>query len=111
MFVQVSFSLDRLLAWRSETSFEGQVYAGVMVVASAAMARKLTSDIPQLAVPLAVVAVLERDPSAGVNVACDLVQAIHDSGAFDGVHLIPVNRAGETVRQLETMPAFVHRRP
>ncbi len=111
LFVQVSFSLERLLAWRSEISFDGPVYAGVMVVASAAMARKLTSAVPQLAVPAPVTAALERDPLAGVELACDLVHAIHDSGAFDGVHLVPVTRARETVRRLEATPAFAHQEP
>ena len=38
LFVQVSFSLPELLAWRETISFDGPVFAGVMVVASAAMA-------------------------------------------------------------------------
>ena len=54
LFAQVSFSLDALLEWRASIDFAGPVYAGVMVVASAAMARKLSCDIPQLAVPDAV---------------------------------------------------------
>src|SRR6188474_2736392 len=76
LFVQVSFSLDDLLAWRHETAFDGPVYAGVLVVPSLGAARKLS----------------------------DQVRAIHASGAFDGVHLIPINRACDTVRQLEEPP-------
>ena len=38
---------------------------------------------------------IERDPVAGVELACDLVARIRDSGAFDGVHLIPVSRYRE----------------
>ena len=30
---------------------------------------------------------------AGVEIACDLITAIRDSGAFDGVHLIPVSHS------------------
>src|SRR5688500_2738789 len=40
LFSQVTFSLDDLLAWRDRVAFDGPVYAGVMVVASAQMARK-----------------------------------------------------------------------
>lgn len=101
LFVQVSFSLEQLMAWRRDTHFDGPVYAGVLVVPSPGTARKLTSQVPQLAVPPTIVEALESDPTAGVKIACDLVQSIHDSGAFDGVHLIPINRARETVRQLE----------
>jgi methylenetetrahydrofolate reductase (NADPH) len=104
LFVQVSFSLDDLLAWRHETAFDGPVYAGVLVVPSLGAARKLTAQVPQLAVPETVVEALESDPAAGVRIACDLVRAIHATGAFDGVHLIPINRARETVRQLEEPP-------
>ena len=35
---------------------------------------------------------IERDPNAGVTLACDLVEAVRESGAFDGVHLIPVEQ-------------------
>ncbi|HUP75426.1 MAG TPA: methylenetetrahydrofolate reductase [Acidimicrobiales bacterium] len=101
LFVQVSFSVDDLLEWRSSIDFAGPVYAGVMVVASAAMARKLAADVPQLAVPAPIVARIERDPSAGVTMACDLVEQIRDSGAFDGVHLIPVSRYREITSRLE----------
>jgi methylenetetrahydrofolate reductase (NADPH) len=44
---------------------------------------------------------IERDPSAGVELACDLVEGIRDSGAFDGVHLIPVSRYREVAARLE----------
>jgi hypothetical protein len=72
-----------------------------MVVASPQMARKLTVDIPQLAVPAHVVERLEHDRSAGVDLACDLVEEIRASGAFDGVHLVPVGRYREVAARLE----------
>ena len=75
------------------------VYAGVLVVASAGMARHLT--IPGLTVPPDLVARLETDRNAGVDAACDLVVGIRDSGAFDGVHLIPVARYREVAARLE----------
>ena len=101
VLAQVAFSLDRLLDWRASIDFPGPVYAGVMVVASAAMARTLTRDVPQLAVPDALIAQLEQDRDAGVRLAYDLVGAIRDSGAFDGVHLIPVSRYRDIARLLE----------
>ena len=45
----------QLVAWRESIDVPCPVYAGVMVVASAGMARKLTTTIPQLAVPTGVV--------------------------------------------------------
>src|SRR5262245_36009028 len=51
LFAQVSFSCAALAEWRAAIDFDGPVFAGVMVVASAPMARKLSHDIPQLAVP------------------------------------------------------------
>jgi methylenetetrahydrofolate reductase (NADPH) len=44
-FVQVSFSVDALLRWRESASVQVPVYAGVMVLASAGMARTLASAI------------------------------------------------------------------
>ncbi len=73
-----------------------------MVVGSAQMAAKLSGEIPQLAVPAWLTQRLEQDREAGVEFACDLVCQIRDSGAFDGVHLIPVRRYREVARRLET---------
>lgn len=101
VFAQVRFSLEEALEWRAQLQFEGPVYAGVMVVPSVAMARKLGADIKQLAVPDQWIAAIERDPSAGVALACDLVEGIRESGAFDGVHLIPVSKYREVASRLE----------
>jgi methylenetetrahydrofolate reductase (NADPH) len=101
LLTQVSFSLDQLLAWRAALDFDGPVYAGVMVIASAAMARKLSSDIPELAVPAAIIDQIESDGTAGVTMAHDLLEAVRASGAFDGVHLIPVSKYREMAALLE----------
>jgi methylenetetrahydrofolate reductase (NADPH) len=101
VFVQVSFSVDDLVAWRETVDFDGAVYAGVMVLPSAAMARKLTADIPEIAVPAGWVDAVEADRSAGVALACELAHAIEASGAFEGVHLIPGVRYRQTAAALE----------
>ncbi len=101
LFVQVSFDLDALLAWRETVEFTGEVYAGVMVLPSASMARKLVADIPEIAVPPAWLDAIERDRTAGTDLACELAQAIAASGAFDGVHLIPGVRYREAAARLE----------
>lgn len=103
LFAQVGFSLENLLGWRREINFAGRVYAAVMVVASAGMGRKLSAEFPQLAVPNWLVERLEQDPSAGVSFACDMVQQIRETGAFDGVHLIPVGRFREVAQRLESI--------
>jgi 5,10-methylenetetrahydrofolate reductase len=103
LYAQVTFSAADAVAWREAVDFDGPVYAGVMVVASPQMARKLTADIPQLAVPAAVVERLERDRNAGVELACDLVETIRESGAFEGVHLVPVGRYREVAARLEQL--------
>lgn len=105
VFAQVRFSVDELLAWRSGIEFDGPVYAGVMVVPSVAMARKISADIPQLAVPDSWMHAIERDPLAGVDLACELVAEIRASGRFDGVHLIPVSRYREVAARLEVLLA------
>jgi 5,10-methylenetetrahydrofolate reductase len=99
LFVQVGFDLDALLAWRSSVEAACPVYAGVIVIASSAMARKVT--IPGLEVPEDLVERLEQDRNAGVDFACELVAAVRDSGAFDGVHLVPVARYREVAARLE----------
>ncbi len=101
VFVQIGFSLPDLLAWRAQLDVAVPVYAGVLVVASPGMARTL--DIPGVTLPPGLTARLERDRNAGVDLACDLVAGIRDSGAFDGVHLIPVARYREVAARLETL--------
>src|SRR6202049_3948952 len=62
LFAQVRFTLEELLEWRSRVEFDGPVYAGIMVVPSVAMGRKIGADIQQLAVPDPWLAAIERDP-------------------------------------------------
>ena len=100
-FVQVSFSVDALLRWRESASLQVPVYAGVMVLASAGMARKLASAIPDIDIPGQLIDDVERDRGAGVDAACEQILAIRDSGAFDGVHLVPVSRYREVAARLE----------
>jgi hypothetical protein len=52
-------------------------------------------------VPGAIIERIEADREAGVEIAADLVAAIEESGAFDGVHLIPVSRYREMAARLE----------
>jgi methylenetetrahydrofolate reductase (NADPH) len=103
LFVQVSFSVSELVRWREELDFEGPVFAGVIVPASPAMARKLTANVSQLAIPQELIDALEADSDAGVDFACEMVGHIRDSGAFEGVHLIPVSRYREVAARLERL--------
>jgi methylenetetrahydrofolate reductase (NADPH) len=101
MFAQVSFSLDALLRWREANPVDVPVYAGVMVIASAEHARRLAAAIPDIEIPARLVEQVAADRLAGVAAACDYVAQIRESGAFDGVHLIPVARYREVAAQLE----------
>jgi methylenetetrahydrofolate reductase (NADPH) len=101
LYVQVSYDAETLVRWREQQAFEGAVYAGVMVLPSATMARKLSADVPQLRVPEPVIRAVEQDPQAGVAHAVELVDAVQASGAFDGVHMIPVTRYREVAAALE----------
>jgi 5,10-methylenetetrahydrofolate reductase len=103
LLTQVSFSVEDLVRWRTTNEFAGPVFAGVMVLPSVAMARKLSAEVPQLAVPEPIIRRLEADRNAGVAIACDLITKIRESKAFDGVHLIPVNRYREMASRLESM--------
>jgi 5,10-methylenetetrahydrofolate reductase len=101
VLVQVSFSVDALLRWRESTAVQVPAYAGVMVLASAGMARRLAAAIPDIEIPGGLVDAVERDRDAGVDAACEQVLAIRNSGAFDGVHLVPVSRYRDVAARLE----------
>lgn len=100
-YLQVSYDLDAMVRWRSEIEFDGAIYAGVMALPSASMARKISADVPQLAVPPPLLDRLEADPEAGVDLAVGLVTDVRDTKAFDGVHLIPVSRYRQVAAALE----------
>jgi methylenetetrahydrofolate reductase (NADPH) len=51
----------------------GPVYAGVVVLASAGMARRLAATIPDIQIPDALVSDVSRDPRAGIEAACDQI--------------------------------------
>ena len=100
-YLQVSYDLDAMVTWRAGIEFDGAVYAGVMALPSAAMARKVSADVPQLAVPRHILDRLDANPDAGVDLAVELVLDVRDSNAFDGAHLIPVNRYRQVAAALE----------
>lgn len=99
-FTQLTFDAEALARWRERTRFEGRVYAGVVVLASEKMALRLRDLIPGLEVPDAVMADLARGGSAGVDLAVEQVLRVRDSGAADGVHLIPARQFRQTADAL-----------
>ncbi|MGQ0431614.1 MAG: methylenetetrahydrofolate reductase [Microthrixaceae bacterium] len=100
-YLQVSYDLDAMATWRAGIEFDGAVFAGVMALPSATMARKISAEVPQLEVPRHILDRLEADPNAGVDLAVELVLNLRDSNVFDGSHLIPVNRYRQVAAALE----------
>jgi hypothetical protein len=101
-FLQVSDSVEGQLRWREAAGeLAGPVYAGVMVLASPTHAATLAASIPDIDIPAALVEAVGRDRVAGVAAACEQITALKDSGAFDGVHLIPVGRYRQMAAALE----------
>jgi 5,10-methylenetetrahydrofolate reductase len=103
LFVQAGFSLSTLLRWREEAQPRNAVYAGVIVLASAAMAKNLAKTIPAIDIPADLVDRVDKDPKAGIEAACELVLKIRDSKLFHGVHLIPVSRYRLVAARLEQL--------
>jgi 5,10-methylenetetrahydrofolate reductase len=104
IFSQVSYSVDAQLRWRDANPAGVPVYAGVMVLASAAMARRLAATIPDIEIPGWLADKVAHDKMAGVEAACQQIARLRHSGAFDGVHLVPVNRYREISARLEALP-------
>jgi len=89
LFVQVGFSAAELIRWRESVEFDGAVYAGVIVLASGPMARRLAAAAPEIHIPGPLIEAVDRDPWAGIEAACDLVDSMRAAGGFAGVHLVP----------------------
>jgi 5,10-methylenetetrahydrofolate reductase len=90
--VQASFDVAQVVEWRRTLDFDGKVFAGVLVMASAKMANRIAEDLPEIDVPADLISALEHDLDAGVHRALDLMTELRRSGAFDGVHLVPVGK-------------------
>jgi methylenetetrahydrofolate reductase (NADPH) len=104
VFVQVSFTVDALLRWRDANPVDVPVYAGVMVLASAGMAQRLRASIPDIEIPEKLVDRVRTDLDAGVEAACEQIEAVRETGAFAGVHLVPVSRYRQIAARLEGAP-------
>jgi methylenetetrahydrofolate reductase (NADPH) len=103
VFVQVSYSIDRLIRWRESLDFSGKVYAAVLVLASSRMARRINASIPDIRIPARIVDKLDDHPDVGLDLACDQIEQLKESGAFDGVHLVPVGRFKQMADRLPTL--------
>lgn len=103
IFVQVTYRLDRLLRWREALDFDGKMFAAVLVLASSRMAASINASIPDIRIPQRIVDKLDDDPQVGIDLACQQIEEIEASGAFAGVHLIPVGRYREMAARLPTI--------
>ena len=101
--IQLTFEPAAVATWCAQAEFPGQIYAGVVVLASDKMAHRLSDWIPGLTVPEDLMARLARDPAAGVDAAADLVLQLKESAAVDGVHLVPGRRYREVAQALEQL--------
>jgi 5,10-methylenetetrahydrofolate reductase len=64
---------------------------------------RLAAAIPDIEIPGWLAGQVAHDKMAGVEAACEQVTRLRDSGAFDGVHLVPVNRYREISARLEAL--------
>jgi 5,10-methylenetetrahydrofolate reductase len=99
VFVQIAFDLQGLVAWREGLDFDGRIYAAVLVLASARMAERINATLPDVRIPHRVIEKLD-DAQVGIDLACRQIEEIRDSGAFDGIHLIPVRHYREVAERL-----------
>ena len=90
VLVQVTYALDSLAGWARSLDYEGKMYAGVLVLENARMARRISATIPDISIPENVIKGLESDPSYGLDLALEQVEAVRALKPFAGVHLIPV---------------------
>ncbi len=100
LVTQITFEIEPLLRWRESLSYDGQVYAGVLVLASSRMAARVNATVAGITVAQNVVDKLDGNPELGVDLALSQVEAIRGSGAFEGVHLVPVGRYREVAERL-----------
>jgi 5,10-methylenetetrahydrofolate reductase len=102
IMVQISYSFDRLLKWRESLDFDGRIYPAVVVLASSRMARRINASLPDIRIPDHIIDKLDDGKHVGLDLACEQIETIRASGAFDGVHLVPVGSYKEMAARLAT---------
>lgn len=105
VFVQISFDLPRVMRWREHLDYDGKVYAGVLVLASSRMARRVNATIPDIRIPDSLIDKLDDDPEIGIDLACEQIETLKASGTVDGVHLVPVGRFRQVAERLKISPS------
>lgn len=100
VFVQISFATERLIRWRESLDYAGRMYAGVLVLTNKRMAQRINAALPDVHIPQSIIDKLDDDPRIGLDLAMDQIDTLKSSGAFDGVHLIPVSRYREIAQRL-----------
>ena len=100
LVTQVTSDIEPLIRWRESLDFQKQIYAGVLVLASSRMAARVNATIAGITIPQTVVEKLDGNPGLGLDLALSQVEEIKSSGAFEGVHLVPVGRYREVAERL-----------
>jgi methylenetetrahydrofolate reductase (NADPH) len=100
LLVQMSFDVEALARWRADLDFDGPVFAGVLVLASAKMARNIASAVPDVRIPESLIKALESDADAGVDHALRMVDELRQASVVEGVHLVPVTRVVQVAERL-----------
>jgi methylenetetrahydrofolate reductase (NADPH) len=103
LFVQITYATQRLLEWKESLDYPGRVYAAVLVLANSRMASRINAAIPEIRIPSRIIDKLDDDPQVGIDLACEQIEEIRDSGLFDGVHLVPVGRYPEMAERLREL--------
>ena len=100
IFVQITYATSSLFRWRRSLDYGGRMYAGVLVLSSSRMAQRVNAALPDVHIPRRIVDKLDDDPEMGIEIACDQIEELSESGAFDGVHLIPVGQYRAVAQRL-----------
>jgi 5,10-methylenetetrahydrofolate reductase len=100
LLVQLSFDVERLVDWRQHLDYDGKLLAGVMVLGSSGMARRLAKAATDIEIPESLIESLEADRDHGVSHALDMVRELRAAGCFDGVHLVAARRYQQVADRL-----------
>lgn len=86
VFTKLAFNFD-IEGWRKSNGYKGSVYCGVIAISTGEMARKIFSNIPDLAEPPGFRSAIVDDRNFGFDAALDELDRLHQSGA-SGAHLV-----------------------
>ena len=107
LIAPVRYTATEVEAWRETIRFDGDVWAAILILASANMGRRLNARNLDLTVPQTLIEAFDDDPDAGMTAAFGILENLDAAGVVDGAYMIPGQRLRPVIDRLRVRQALL----